>query len=853
MSITHSQTLISSTYKLSPDRFDEMLERDGNISSHWKGFVDCLNRLGAPELVSRHQEILRLLKQNGVTYHIYDDLEGLNRQWKLDPIPLIVRDSLWQDLEQGLKQRAYLLNLLMADLYGPANIIKEGILPLELIYSDPHFLRPCHQALIPGPYQLLTYAADIAKGPDGNVWVIGDRTQAPSGWGYSLENRIVMARVMPELFQAGRIRKITEFYQQIVHYLSDFTPNKGDNPKIILLTPGPLNETYFEHAYLASFLGLTLCRGTDLMVKDGFVWLKTLSGLEKVDIIIRRVDDTFCDPLELRSDSQLGVPGLLEAARQGNVVLANPLGSGILENPALLSFMAAASRFYLSEDLKLPSIATWWCGQQQEKQYVLDNLELLVIKRIDRNVRGKTYFGWQLTNEAAQQLRREILAMPHLFVGQEQAIFSTAPAFNDQQLDPRHTVIRAFIMASLNGYQMLPGGLTRSAPRAGNTHVSNQSGGISKDTWVVSDLADSELPNPVFRVSLQPATLGLASLSSRTAENLFWVGRYAVRNIFTARMIRSVLKNLAESKNFSKNYDITSLHQLLKALTQVTMTYPGFVGEEGEAALESPEKELQSLIFDVQKIGGLNNTIQAMLRAAYAVRDRWSSDTWRVLDTIEESWLISEKRNTTQVRHIRNKLDALITDVSAFVGFNQESISNEEGRHLYDIGRKIEHGYILARMIRATLVSVQEDQVETSLLDAVLISNESLHTFRYRHRAQLNLSNVLILLLLDIKYQRSLAYSLSQLLKHLEKLPGQGTHNTLREDQRLVMEAFSLIRMIGVEELIQIEEGSYIYDKLDQLLARIAELLAQASDALNRLYFSHLESRQQIITIKPSK
>jgi uncharacterized circularly permuted ATP-grasp superfamily protein/uncharacterized alpha-E superfamily protein len=827
--------------------YDEMWQTGQGIRPHWLPLMDHLQQLGPEEMTRRRQELERLLRENGVTYHVYDEPNGLTRSWKLDPVPMVLDPATWQDLSTGLQQRARVLDHLLQDLYGPQRVLKEGILPAELILADRQYLRPCLGMLKPELSQLLLYAADLARGPDGRMWVIGDRTQAPSGWGYTLENRAAMVRALPDFFQDAHVAKLAPFFHRIRAALASFAPHGDPDPRIVLMTPGPMNETYFEHAYLSAYQGLTLVQGQDLMVRDGYVWLKTLEGLEKVDIILRRVDDDYCDPLALRPESQLGVAGLLEVIRRGNVTVANPLGSGLLENPGLLAFLPSICRFFFDEELQLPSIATWWCGQKTERQYVLDHLDQMVIKSVSR--KRKAYLGWQLTQAEKEELRAAILTQPFDFVGQEQAIYATAPILAEPKLAPRNTVLRSFLVATEQGYEVMPGGLTRSAPEIGNQPVSNQRGGISKDTWVLSA---EEVSTPVRfhpeATGMVLAPRSLDTLPSRTAENLFWVGRHSVRAMQTARLLRTVIVEWGEIQNLASAAEIEVLHLLLSGLTHTTLTYPGFVGDQGRKHRRAPDKELRAVILDPNRAGSLAATVRLWANAAYAVRDRWSSDTWRIFDQIEATWSELGKPRRRDFRHIRSALDQLISGLAAFQGLNNEGMTGSEGRFLYDIGRRLEQGQWLCSLLRATLTGRHEDAVTNGLLEAILFSTESLNIYRYRYRALLQLPTVLQMLLLDIDYPRSLAYGLQQLRKRLDQLPERNPGN-LREDQRLALMAFSRLRLSLTDQLLTLDDETFVYQDLDDLLAELGQNLGGISDAITRLYFNHAEAPHQIIPV----
>ena len=448
------------TSDVSSGQIDEMLNRDGQVNPHWHPFMQVLDTLGLAEMESRDKEVKRLLRENGVTYMLHGERQG-HRPWELDPIPFIISNTDWQTISDGLTQRAELLNLILMDLYGERTLIKDGVIPPEVVYAHTGFLRAC-VGLAPSEFPfLLNYAADLARGPDGNIWILSDRAQAPSGAGYALENRTVLARALPNLFGEVGVHRLSFFFRALQNSVANLqyqlesavriAPHQIENPHVVVLTPGPLNETYFEHAYLANYLGYTLVQGDDLTVWDGRVWLKSLDGLRPVDIILRRVDDTFCDPLELRQDSRLGVAGLLEVIRQGNVIVINPPGSGILENPGLMPFLPDIAKRLMGEDLRLPSVATWWCGESKQREYVLANLEKLVIKTIHRHPGERSLFGTQLSKAELDTLRNQIKADPHLYVGQEHVHLSTTPSLIEGKLEPRRAILRSFLFAEKGG------------------------------------------------------------------------------------------------------------------------------------------------------------------------------------------------------------------------------------------------------------------------------------------------------------------------------------------------------------------------------------------------------------------
>lgn len=848
-------------YQPTASGYDEMWQPGGQIRPHWQPLAQVLAALGGGGMERLQQDVRRLVRENGVTYNVHGASDGLQRPWPLDMIPLIISESEWAVIEAGVMQRAELLNLILKDLYGPRRLISEGLLPLELIYGHPGFLRPCDGVFQPGERQLLIYGADLARGPDGRMWVIGDRTQAPSGAGYALENRTVMGTVMRSMFAQGRIQYLSNFFRTLQSTLADLTPRPTETPRIVLMTPGPYNETYFEHAYLAAYLGYTLVQGNDLTMVDGGIALKSLGGLQPVDVILRRVDDTFCDPLELREDSYLGVTGLLEAVRRRKVVVANPLGSSVLENVALMAFLPVLSKQLLGEELILPSATTHWCGDRAELNYVLDHLAELVIKPIGRQAVTSTVFGNRLSRKALTQLRAQIKANPQYFVGQEQVSFSTTPCFIDGKLEARHTVLRSFAVAGSTGYIVMPGGLTRSAATEGDYFVSNSTGGISKDTWVLA-------AEPQQHVSLWQqvgqieTTYNDNLLPSRAAENLFWVGRYTERAESTARLLRVIFDYISgdeltvDSAHLSEQIrkpdavERACLNQLLRALTQVTMTYPGFVGEENGPRLAQPNAELLALSLESTRTGGLAADLRAMLYAAYAIRDLWSVDTWRVINELEAPWNQLAQKKESKLEDVQRELNQLITQLMALAGLHNESMIHTARWLLLDMGRRLERAMRTIAFVRATLVAPQPPATQHLLLESVLKTTETIITYRRRYRANLQLQPVLDLLLLDDKNPRALLYQFNQLQSHLSKLPRLLADYRISQEEQLLLEAYTRLRLADTARLAQVSPETGLCQELDKLMAELTALLSQLSNVLTQHYFTHAQPHHQFGAIQ---
>ena len=822
---------------------DEMCAEPGKIRPHWDYLSGALSDLGVRELQRRRVEALRQIRDNDVTFNIYDDPRGMGRPWELDLIPLLIGSDEWQVIEAGLMQRAELLNLVLRDLYGARSLIAKGVLPPEVVYSHPGFLRPCVGMPLPEPRSLLFYAADMARSPDGQVQIMADRAQAPSGAGYALENRIVVSRVLPSLFRDSHVHRLANFFRTARQALNRLSPRPDDESNIVLLTAGPANESYFEHAYLANYLGYTLVEGSDMVVRDGRVWLTTLDGMRQVDVILRRMDDSFCDPVELREDSFLGVPGLVQAVRTGQVSIANPLGSGLLDNPALMKFLPALSSHLLGEELRLPSVETWWCGDRTDCEYVLANLHRLVIKPVHPDVGFRFVFGQDLSKVEIKDLTDHIRARPHLFVAQEPVSISTVPVLVDGGLEPRRTVLRSFLVADEHDYLVMPGGLTRVSLDADRLVVSSQAGGISKDTWVLATEPEKQAS------LLQEARHARTTYSqggevpARVADNLFWLGRYTERAEFNSRLMRFTLQRLVSGESD----DPASLERLLVAITRQTTTYPGFAGETAESHLKAPEDELLALISDERRTGSLTQTVSALLRSARSVRDRLSIDTWRVINDIDEELRSLQHVSADRLIEAWDEMDNLVGAMTAFSGVMMENMTRGRGWLFLDMGRRIERAIQTTVLLRSLLVPAADEDEQSVLMESLLSIVDSLITYRRHYRRGLEAADLLELVLYDESNPRSIAYQVSRVEEHVNGLPSAQSRENRTDLQRLALETATMVRLVDVRRLAVIADESRRREVLDQFLEVLAQRLPALSGTLTDIYFRAAETPHQLL------
>jgi len=832
MDVLNQVGATTSPWEYSPDGryYDELASAPGKIRPHWRKLMSSLELIGQKDIARRWDQAGRLIRENGVTYNVYGDPHGTDRPWPLDPIPMVISTSEWEYIESAVAQRAKLLNSVLSDLYSKQRLVREHHLPPELLYGNPGYLRSCQGLKVPGDIRLHFYAADIARAPDGQWWVIADRTQAPSGAGYALENRLVSTSTLPDVFRTAHVERLAQFFQTFRETMMELAPGRSENPRVVLLTPGPYNETYFEHAFLARYLGYTLVEGGDLTVRDNKVFLKTLGGLLPVDMILRRQDDNFCDPLELREDSRLGVPGLVHAVRAGNVAVANALGTGLAETPALSAFLPGLCRHLLYEKLKMPSVATWWCGQEEPLAFVAEHLDELVIKSVAPAYGEHPVFGARLSKKEKEELMKKIRLAPHRYVAQEQVALSTAPVWTGDGLHPRHTVVRVYAVPSGDGYKVMPGGLTRVTSSLDTLVVSVQRGGGSKDTWVLSDGAPHEFS--LLRHSAQPLDVSRATfdLPSRMADNLFWLGRYMERVESAVRLARCLAPKLTQES--SEDYEG------IQAVGEV-LVHGRYVRDRDE----NLERDLVSMIFDSDKQYSIGWIVHEVRRVAWLLRERISTDAWRVLNRLDQDFSARRPPEPLQLLGASEVLDQSILTLAAFSGLVMESMTRGQGWHFLNIGRRMERATQMVDLIRHGLGT--KPTSSTSRLTTLLEIADSSITYRSRYLTTMQTDLVLDLLLVDEGNPRSLAFQLKRLDEYIARLPE--TKNSARRstESKYIMSLISSIRLVEIGDLIELREDGQ-WTGLDEFLNKLAADLRGLSSALTSSYFNHSIPAQQL-------
>ena len=840
MSATDSDPRLSPAWQYRPIKghHDEMLTDAGEIRPHWRALVDLLNTVRPEGLADRWQEGRRLIHENGVTYNVYGDPQSTERPWPLDPIPFLIEPGEWSRIEAAIIQRATLLNQVLTDIYGPQQLLRSRKLPADLILEHPGFLRPCSGVSLPGGMYLHHYAADIARAPDGTWWVLADRTQAPSGAGYALENRLVSLRVLPDLFRSENVERLAGFFQSYREMLRSLAPRR-ENPRIVVLTPGPYNETYFEHAFLARYLGYTLVEGGDLTVRNNHVYMKTLGGLLPVDVIVRRQDDSYCDPLELRGDSMLGVAGLVQAVWSGNVAVANSLGSGVMQAAGHSAFLPSLCQHILGEELKMPNIATWWCGEKGPMAWVEDHLTSLVIKPASPAYDLEPIFGSKLSLKQREALLARIKTNPGAYVAQEQVSLSTIPVVRDGTLQTRHLVLRVFAVAAAESYVVMPGGLTRITSSLDSLVVSMQHGGGSKDTWVPTDAqapAFSLLRRPAAPLQVSRATF---DLPSRMADNLYWLGRYLERFEAAVRTLRVVLPRLDQGS------DPASVAAL--SVGRAVLRGSGFLrGREYGSETERPpisESEVVDVLVEKESRYTLRAIVPEIRRMAWLLRDRISADAWRVLKQLDQQFTGTPVPDRFRVSWAQDLLDRAVISLSAFSGLAIENMTRGHGWRFLDMGRRMERAVNTLQVIRhgLGLEALPSDAEMTAVLEVA----DGTLTYRSRYLNSLQPDLVVDLLLLDEGNPRSVAFQVSKLRKHVNRLPESHPPSGHSKEARLTLSMLTAIQLAEAAELVRTDEAERLAE-LDQFTERLFNDLTMLSGVLSRVYFTHAVAHRQL-------
>lgn len=825
--------------------YDEFIESSGAVRPAWRELGDLLGERG-PEGLGRLREVVGgLVDNDGITYIEIDrhgeavtDTHGMAMPgpWHLDGIPLLVSAADWQTLEAGVIQRSRLLDAVLRDIYGEQRSLTSGVLPPQLIFGHPGYLRAVRGIHDPADNHLFMLGCDVSRCADGRFRVNADWTQAPSGAGYALADRRVVAQAVPEFYERVRPRPVSPFAQSLRLALIDAAPAAAEDPVVVVLSPGIHSETAFDQAYLATVLGFPLVESADLVVRDGELWMRSLGTLKRVDVVLRRIDAEYVDPLDLRPDSRLGVAGLVEAQRRGTVTVVNSLGSGILESAGLQRFLPQLSELLLGEKPLLDTPGYYWAGIDKERSHILRRLSSLLIKS---TVDARTIIGPTLSATQREDLAATIESDPWQWVGQELPQFSTAPSDHyPDKLSAASVGLRLFTVAQRGGYAPMVGGLGYVlAPGPGAFRLKTAA---AKDIWIrppTRSTADRVVTVP--SVKLPSGTQFISS--PRVLSDLFWIGRYAERSEGIARLLIVTRERYHEYRNRLDVEGSECLPVLLAALGRIA-------GDDAGAGLPPPEliaeapHTLWSLTADRLCPGSLAHSIEGLGLAARAVRDQMSNDTWMVLGAVERTLADQpEPPLTGQPEHRPVDDTALaaaqqrtLAGMLALSGMAAESMVRDPGWTLMDIGKRIERGLSLTALLRATLTRRRSPGAEQTITDSVLVACESSVIYRRRNLGQASVAAVADLLLFDAVNPRSLVYQLDRLRAHLRSLPGaSGSSRT----ERLVEEISVRLRRLDPEDL-EHADGEGLRVDLDELLGGIHAALRELSDVITRTQLS---------------
>ena len=815
--------------------YDELVIGQKSIRYHWQGILSVIRALPSG-LGERVESARRQLEESGATVNLLDDRAA--PRWTFDPLPFVVAPDEWSALETGLIQRARLLDAILADVYGPQTLLNERRLPPMLVHANRHFHRPCRVTDGVAPKRHLAhYAVDLVRLGDGRWHVLADHTEVPAGIGYALEMRRVLARSLPEAFRSIPVRHLRPFVDRWHDSLLAMSPDDIAHPNMAVLTPGSLSATYFEHVYLARALGVPLVEGGDLVARDGQVSLKTLAGLRPVHMLLRRLDSGFVDPLELRADSALGVTGLVEATRNGRISLANALGSGVVENPALMPFLERLCERLLGQPLALPSLDVWWLGEPAAAAFVMANLDAMIVRPCLGTDREPIVVGML---EAAERkaLEDRLRAQPGQFVAQHPFTPSLSPRWDGKGLAPAAVVMRVFVSAEGDSYRVLPGGLAREP--AGDTALRSlgRLDGTLKDVWVLAeDAADVELP-ATRRFHQLAVERGGADLQSRVADNLFWLGRYIERLDNDSRLLRTTVARIAQGAMGPR--DSIELRLLGRLLAQANLM-------ESASALAAPESAAfrQGLEGVASDERGLVAVLAAIQRLAGSLRDRFSADM-----TIAVGPLIAEVRHRLLAARgnldpLLAALDEIVRFVATLSGLAQENMTRGTGWRFLDLGRRLERGQFVLTGALSTFAQSPIDWDAAMRLALELC--DSTITYRTRYLGQLQPAPVLDLVTLDDSNPRALAFQLRAIDVHLDYLAKASGVQVPRLPDSLDKDLVAVVRQFGGDEKAWRHEGLALA-MLRDVTVDIDDRLEALSGAITRAYFSHVPVSQAVGT-----
>jgi len=811
------------------ESFDEIWSGPREVRPHQRLLQAKLLDGPLDELLRLRHAVERQMAEQAVTFNILGVPGGENRSWELDPIPWVLEREAWADLSRRLVQRAQVLEAFLADCYGPQHMIRQGVIPARVVLANPDFLRPCHGWQPLGEKRLWLYAADLGRDLTGNFQVFSDRAAAPTGAGYALENRLVLGRVLGDLFREYRVTKVRGFFEKLKACVSELAPSGRQDPRAIVLTTGMQDESAFEHAYLARYLGFDLMEGRDLSVRGGKVFLKTVAGLTQIDVILRRVPDAACDPVQLREDSMIGVPGLVAAAQARNIGLANPLGGSLIESPVIKAFLQPLCQALLGEDLLLPSVETHYLGTPGVLERLRDKPDEFLIKPAFAERRGQIQPLGEMSQAQRAALFERVAARPQDYVAERWPACSRSPLLTSDGLGAGRLTLRSFLCRDQDSFAVMPGGFARLDSTPDGIFLTNRLTRACKDVWIpgVGPAYDMQLPRmPDQRVTLRR---GAQDLPSRLVDDIFWLGRYIERIDASARLIRAGFDRLGlESSGDPQQVQEAILEALkLKGQLPATFDVPSMFTQPDDQALA---KVLRGALFDQKSGSSVYATLGRIHKLTIGVRSRLSRDAWHTLRRLTRSLDgTPERHGALDTGEILELLDELLVLLSAATGATLDNMVRGHAWLFLDLGRRLERASATLELLEAML----PEGATRAHMECLLEVTDSLLTYRARYISSLQVAPIVDLLLTDNTNPRSVLFQVETIGHHVEALPNQTAAFVTRAEKRVLTLRTRLIAA-DIEEATG-GQG----EALRQLVRDATELVWQLSDDIAATWFSH--------------
>ncbi|MEM7180051.1 MAG: circularly permuted type 2 ATP-grasp protein [Spirochaetota bacterium] len=817
--------------------YDEIFLSEGSVRDNYKALYEQFRQLNPREWMRKNNEVKKLFKEIGATYNFYSQEDVIESFWQMEAMPLKLHQVEWNFIQKGIEQRAAVLSLLLKDLYTDKRILREKVIPSEILFSSKSFIRQVdgHTAFKAEP--LLNFASDLLRDKDGNLHIMGDKVQSPSGSGYVKENRVVTMRMFSNMYERYKIKGLDSYFFRLKQTLLGMADTNQNRPLVVLLTPGPKNETFFDHTFLADELDLSLAQGSDIFVNKGKVFLRTVEGEEEISLIFKRVNDLYVDPLELKPDSLLGVPGVLQCFRQKTVNIANVVGCAILENRALLAYMDKIFEFYIQEKPILPVVPTQWLGTPTARELVFSNISKYVIKSAQRDpVKPKMFFMSDKSEKEQNEIIQKILIDPGKYVAQEILPGSTSPVFRNGNFVPGRTVFRFFASRTNDDdYNVLPGSLVRVNHDYNNPIVKNQYGATSRDLWVTTNEVEKQVLNLISnQKETSSVSLHEESLSRRNADNLYWMGRYTDRMIYLARFLKHIYYQKL-SLYIEKDY--YNLEFLLCTVSHYSSTYPGFLNFSALDSIDEFEDRYQELLFSETTSSSLFQTLQKFLVLSKAARGL-PEDVKYTISRLEK-YKDKQKKNRTMLEY----LSGIISNCLSFYGYVGDSLLRDNRWTFIKLGKRIERASNLLRLVIATYKSMTDQENSDALKSLVAICDIK-GVYKSKFGDNYKIQNLLAVLIYEMEHPACLCNQLNEIYNHIKRLNRHKSESVEKKDLEKIEELQALVQEeLPAYKLTTNFDFTYIYKTLHKTQTKLNEL----SLLISETYFHYNDDIQNYI------